>query len=154
MRFALFAAACLATAAWAAPQEPLAFKGIALGSAIAAVANDPRYDCRATSAPVADRICSLRSQEQETVAGAPVSSIFWFSYRGRVTSIVVNFDERHFSQVLSALQSKYGPGEARSETVQNLKGASFQNRIQVWRQGGGTLQAQRYAGRLDKSSLR
>jgi hypothetical protein len=153
-RLSLGALALLAWPVWAAPAEPLAFKGIALGSAITAVATDPRYDCRATRAPAADRICSLRHQEQETIAGAPVNSIFWLSYRGRVTGIVINLDERHFQQVLAALQAKYGPGEVHSEAVQNLKGAAFENRIHRWRQAGGSLQAQRYAGRLDKSSVR
>jgi len=154
LRFVLLAAACLATAAWAAPQEPLAFKGIALGAPVTTIASDPRYDCRVTRAPAADRICSLRPQEQETMAGAPVNSIFWFFYRGKLTSISMNIDERHFNQVVAALQAKYGPGETRSEPVKNLKGARFDNHIHAWRQAGGSLVAQRYAGRLDKSSIR
>jgi hypothetical protein len=154
IRSAAFVLLALVSTAWAGPVEPLAFKGIALGSAITALAADPRYDCRASQSPAADRICSLRPQEQETIAGAPVNSLFWFYYRGRLTSISIHLDERHFNRVLAALQAKYGPGEARSEAVRNLKGASFENRIHTWRQGGGTLVAQRYAGRLDKSSLR
>jgi len=146
--------AVLAWPAWAGAEAPLAFKGIALGSAITAVANDPRYDCRVTQAPAADRICSLRPQEQETIAGAPINSIFWFAYRGHLTSIVINLDERHFAAVLAALEAKYGPGLVRTEPVKNLKGARFENRFHLWRQGGGSLQAQRYAGRIDKSSIR
>jgi hypothetical protein len=144
----------LLATAWAGNPESLAFKGVALGSPITPLAGDPRYDCKATRAPAADRICSLRSQEQETVAGQPVNSIFWFFYRGRLTSIVINLDERYFKQVVAALQKKYGAGETRTEQVKNLKGARFDNSIHTWRQVGGSLVAQRYAGRLDKSSLR
>ena len=154
MRFFLFVSAWLAANAWAAPAEPLAFKGIALGAPITAVANDPRYQCLATQAPGADRICSLRPQERETMAGVPVNSIFWFSYRGRLTSISIHLDERHFQPVVAALKAKYGPAETRSEVVKNLKGESFNNHIHAWRQGGASLVAQRYAGRLDKSSVR
>ena len=154
MRFLLFLTAWTAVTAWAGGPEPLAFKGIALGAPITAIANDPRYQCLATRAPAADRICSLRPQEQETMAGVPINSLFWFPYRGRLTSIPIHLDERYFSQVVGALQAKYGPGETRVEAVKNLKGASFDNQIHTWRQAGGSLVAQRYAGRLDKSSVR
>ena len=150
----LFVLLGFVSAAWATAAEPLAFKGIALGSPSTAIAQDPRYDCRATRAPAADRICSLRHQEQETIAGVPVNSLFWFYYRGRLTSIVINLDERHFDKVVTALQAKYGQGETRMAPVRNLKGAGFENRTHTWRQADGTLQAQRYAGRLDKSTLR
>lgn len=153
IRTALLLLALVANA-WAGAPEPLAFKGVALGSAITPLAGDPRYDCRATKSPAADRICSLRPQEQETIAGAPVNSIFWFYYRGHLTSISIHLDERYFKQVVAALQAKYGQGEAHSEAVRNLKGADFENRIHTWRQAGGSLVAQRYAGRIDKSSLR
>jgi hypothetical protein len=141
-------------AAAAAGAESLTFKGLGLGAAISAVAGDPRYNCQAAKAPGADRICSLRPQEQETVAGAPVNAIFWFFYRGHLTSLTVHFDAQHFNQVTQALASKYGAAEISRETVRNLKGASFDNQVHTWRQGSASLVARRFTSRVDKSSLR
>jgi hypothetical protein len=141
--------------AWAGTAEPtLAFKGVALGSSITAISDDPRYACPAITAPGADRICSLREHEKETIAGVPVRSLFWFFYRGRLNRIVINIDESDFAKVEAALQSRYGPGEVRTEGISNLKGKRFENRIHSWHPAGGSLVAQRYAGRVDWSVIR
>ena len=154
-RIALLAAGFLTTSApAAAPAERFAFKGIALGSDIAALASNPKYECRTSSAPAADTLCGLRPREKETIAGAPVRSVFFFFYGGKLTSISLYLDERHFAQVIDALRGKYGETPVRSEPIRNLKGVHFENRTYVWSTAEDRLQAQRYAGRVDQSALR
>ncbi len=145
----------LAFAATAAPAaEKFTFKGIELGSGIAAVANNPKYDCRAASAPAADTICGLRPREKETIAGAPVRSLFFFYYDGKLTSLSIHLEEKHFATVTEALRGKYGAAPVRVENLRNLKGVSFENRIYTWKSPTETLTAQRYAGRVDQSVIR
>lgn len=151
----------LAALAWAglssgaAPQaERFAFKGIELGSAIANVASNPKFECRSASAPAADTICGLRPKETETIAGAPVRSLFFFYHGGRLTSIALHVDEKHFTQVIDALRGKYGAAPVKTEAIRNLKGVAFENRTYTWKSATESLTAQRYAGRVDQSAIR
>jgi hypothetical protein len=148
----LFALVVVSTPAVAT--EPLAFKGHTIGSPNTAIAQDPRFDCRAVRTPTADQVCLLRLKEQETIAGKPVSSLYYFYDWARLSGIVISLSESHFQAVTQALQAKYGPPRISVEQVKNLKGEAYENRTLTWRQGDTQLQAQRYAGRLDRSLIR
>jgi hypothetical protein len=134
--------------------DPLGFKGIELGSPLARIASDPRHDCRAVSTPIGDTICSLRAREVETIAGAPIASLFFFYDASGLTGIQITIAEKDFQRVTDALAAKYGAGKLSSEKVKNFKGVDFENRTLLWKQPEGSLQAQRYSGRLDKSVIR
>lgn len=138
----------------AALAERYGFKGILLGSHVSLIANNPKYDCRPVKTPTADRVCSLRKDEVETMAGVPVDAIFYFYDQSALTGISIHLPEKHFKEVVSALTSKYGASARIVETVKNFSGESFQNQVHTWRQDGESLVAQRYSGRLDKSSVR
>lgn len=134
--------------------ETFAFKGIELGSPIARLTADHRFECRAVATPIADRVCSLRAGEKETIAGAPIDSMFLFYDRAHLTGITLNLAERHFPAVVSALRGRYGEAGLTTEVIRNFSGAPFENRIHHWRKGGASLVAQRYAGRIDRSIIR
>ncbi len=134
--------------------EKLGFKGVELGSGLALIASNPKYECHIVSTPIADKVCSLRAQEKETIAGAPIDSIFYFYDQASLTGIVVNLPETHFQPVTVALSEKYGKPASKTESVKNLKGVSHENRIHRWTMPEGSLLAERFAGRLDKSSIR
>ena len=140
-------------AAAAGKNTELDFKGIALGSAIATIEDTGRFSCRDPGNPIADRICSLKFNEKETIAGAPIRVLALYYYSGKLESISIAFDEKHFSQVAAALAEKYGQGNMKSETLQNRMGATFENRILSWRRGEATLEAKRYSGKIDTSSV-
>ncbi len=137
-----------------AEAEKLGFKGIELGSSQAQIASNPKFDCRIVPTPIADTVCSLRPREKETIAGAPLDSLFYFYDQTRLTGIVMNLPEKHFQPVVAALSEKFGSPSLKTETVKSYKGAAFENRIYRWTQSAASLQAERYAGRLDKSAIR
>lgn len=134
--------------------QPFAFKGMALGASNAGIVTDPRFACQNVRAPNAEQICSLRPKEQETMAGERVESLYYFFDRARLTAVVVGINAVHFDKVATALSARYGAPEVSLEQVKNYKGESFENRTLSWRQAAHTLQAQRYAGRLDRSVIR
>lgn len=152
--FGLAALALAGTVSAAPSAERFAFKGIELGSAIADVASNPRFECRTASAPAADTICGLRPKETETIAGAPVRSAFFFYFGGKLTSIAIHLEERNFAQVAEALRGKYGEASVKTEAIRNLKGVAFENRTYTWKTATESLTAQRFAGRLDQSAIR
>lgn len=150
----LLAASLLAAASACAEDGKLAFKGVELGSSLAQIASNPKFDCRVVNTPIADKVCSLRPREAETIAGAPIDSLFYFYDQSSLTGIVVNLPEKHFQPVVAALTEKFGTPSLKTETVKSLKGAAFENRSYRWSKSEGSLLAERYAGRLDKSVIR
>ncbi len=151
----LLAAAILLSAIPAfAAGEKLGFKGVELGSSLTRIASNPKYDCRIVNTPIADMVCSLRPNEKETIAGAPIDLLFYFYDQSTLTGIVVSLAEKHFQPVVNALSEKFGKPNLKSDSVKSLKGDVFEDRIYRWTRPEGSLQAQRYAGRLDKSSIR
>ncbi len=150
----LLGAALLLTAIPSPAAEKLSFKGVELGSSLAQIASNPKYECHIVSTPIADKICSLRAHEKETIAGAPIDSLFYFYDQSSLTSIAVNLSEAHFQPVIAALSEKFGPPALKTETIKSLKGVAHENRSYRWQRPEGSLQAERYAGRLDKSSIR
>jgi hypothetical protein len=137
-----------------AQAEPYGFKGILLGSHVGLIANNPKYDCRAVRTPTADRVCGLRKDETETMAGVAVTSVFYFYDQSALTGIAIGLDEKHFQTVVKALGDKYGTAALTKETIKNLNGQTFENRSHTWRQNGQSIIAQRYSGRVDRSSVR
>lgn len=137
-----------------ATPEKLGFKGVDLGSDLSLIASNPKYECHVVSTPIADKVCNLRAKEKETIAGAPVDSLFYFYDQSSLTGIVLNLPESHFQTVITALSEKFGAPQLKTEVVKSLKGAAFENRTYRWTLPDGSLQAERYAGRLDKSLIR
>jgi hypothetical protein len=152
-RFIGGALLALALPVSAAP-EKLGFKGVDLGSNLSLIASNPKYECHVVSTPIADKVCNLRAKEKETIAGAPVDSLFYFYDQNSLSGIVVNLPESHFQTVVTALSGKYGAAQLKTDVVESLKGVAFENRTYRWMLPDGSLQAERYAGRIDKSLIR
>src|ERR1051325_9796065 len=106
--------------------DVLEFKGMALGMDLATIQATGRFDCRASETPLADRMCRLKYGVQETIAEAPVTGLFLAFYSDRLEQISISFDTTHFASVIQALEGKYGPGGARTETLTNAMGARFE----------------------------
>lgn len=136
-----------------AQESSFDFKGIALGSAIALTENNPRFECKDSQSPIADRICSLKFGEKETIAGVPIQVLFLGYFGGKLGSINISFLESHFADVVSALSEKYGEGELKTEAVRNKAGVSFENRIYTWRKSNTSLRASRFSSTTDRSSV-
>ena len=103
--------------------------------------------------PVADRVCRLKPPERETIAGAPVKGLFLYYYSGKLEMITITLDPKHFPEVVAALTEKYGTGSLETETLKNLTGATFENKMYSWRRNKATLEAQTYGRNLETSSV-
>jgi hypothetical protein len=154
MRFAVTLTLLLLLASPASAQEtPFEFKGIALGSDISSIEKSSRFSCQDPQSPIADRVCTLKFGEKETIAGAPVQILLLYYYSGKLEAITISFDAKHFSQVAGALTEKYGEGTVKTEAVQNRMGATFENEIYLGRRDDAALEAKRYSSKLDRSSV-
>lgn len=138
----------------AALAEAYGFKGILLGSHAGQIASNPKFACHVVKTPTADRVCALGKDDSETIAGVPVRSLFYFYDQATLTGITVSLEEKHFQAVIGALTQKYGAPTQAIESIKTLNGDSHQNVIHRWRQPGQSIVAQRYAGRIDQSSVR
>jgi hypothetical protein len=151
MRVFIFILAAIASTTAFAQSEPFDFKGIALGSDISVIENNPKFSCHNINDPIADQTCAL--EYGETIAGTLVNKLMLYYYDGKLHTILIKFDATNFSQVAEALKEKYGGGNSKSERVQNRMGETFENRIVTWRKPGQILEATQFSGKLDTSSV-
>jgi hypothetical protein len=134
--------------------ESFEFKGAVLGSNLADFESNPKYSCMNPNRPlVADKVCMLDSNNKETIAGAPISSLMFMFYSEKLSAISITLEEKYYSQVVGALTEKYGQGGHKSETIRNRMGTSFENNIYTWIKPDGMLTATRYSGKLDTSKI-
>lgn len=154
MRITLVVLFLLLSSAAFAQEPPFDFKGIALGSGISAVESNAKFLCYEPKPALADKICSLKLGEKETIAGASVRSLMFFYYSGKLGIISIEFDEKNFSQVTDALVEKYGQGLSWTERVRNRMGTTFENKIYMWPRNATYLTVDRYSSELSTSSVR
>lgn len=153
MRFIVVILLFLFTSASCAQKPPFDFKGIELGSDISLIEGKSRFSCSDPQNSIADRECTLKFDERETIANAPVELLLLYYYFGKLGSITITFNEKYFSEVAAALTEKYGAGSVKTWAVQNSMGTTFENKIHSWRRGNATLEARRYLGKLDVSCV-
>jgi hypothetical protein len=136
-----------------AQMSPFEFNGVALGTDLASIERTSRFSCTESRSPVADQLCRLKSGERETIGDAPVKGLFLYFYSGKLEMISLTLEPKHFPDVVGALTKRYGTGSIETETVQNLTGGTFENKIHSWRRNKATLEAQTYGRNLETSSV-
>lgn len=153
------------------------FKGLSLGSSVADIkAKHPDYYCKSTSGGLlGDANCSLSPEmkclmeqgpypdnrscreavvKAMTYAGvrADISLMF---YEDKLGMVRVTFGSDGFAASIESMREKYGePTTKKSEPITNRLGATFENQILEWKNGGATVQAEKYASRVDRSSVK
>jgi hypothetical protein len=133
--------------------SPFEFNGVALGSDLASIERTARFSCTEPRSPVADQVCRLKSGEREAIANAPVKGLLLYFYARKLEMITLTLDPKHFTEVVGALTKQYGSGSLETESIQNVTGATFENKIYSWRRNKATLEAQTYGRNLETSSV-
>lgn len=153
MRLAPLGLLLLLAAPAGAQEAPFDLNGLTLGADLAAVEASSRFSCADPQSPAADKLCRLRPGQSETVGGAPIKRLFLYFYSAKLEMISVTLDAKYVVDVITALTKQYGKAAVETETMQNLSGASFENRIYTWRRGSATLEVQTYGRDLENSSM-
>ena len=82
-----------------------------------------------------------------------MKGLFLYFYAGKLEMISLTLDPKHFSDVVGALTKRYGTASLATETLQNVTGVAFENKIYSWRRDQATLEAQTYGRNLETSSV-
>lgn len=120
-----------------AADEPLSFKGLALGSSKKNILKHyPRADCSsATSCIIFDT--DPKAAKGMSVAGIPAGAIFFTLVGGKLEAIHIMFESAHFNKVASALKGRYGDPD-----VQLPRGGE----ALMWRRPDGIIRLDQNAG--------
>lgn len=115
----------------------------------------PEIKCLSEQAPYPDnRSCREAVMKAMTYAGVD-SNISLFFYDEKLGMASVTFGAESFSTVVASMRDKHGePTTKKAEPVTNRMGATFENQIMEWKKSGTTIQAEKYATRVDRSSVK
>ncbi|OGA53260.1 MAG: hypothetical protein A3F74_09365 [Betaproteobacteria bacterium RIFCSPLOWO2_12_FULL_62_58] len=128
--------ACISSIAFAA-DEPLAFKGLALGSSKKEVLKHyPRATCSTAN------FCIIfdsdpKASKGMSVAGVPAGAIAFNFEDGKVEGITIMFDAARFTQVENTVKKRYGA----PDVVVPSSGETH-----MWRRSGGIIRLDQYFG--------
>jgi len=154
MRSITLAALLFASTCAFAQSQHFGFKEFVLGGDAATVEKNPRFLCKTNKDNLmADRTCTLRPGEKETIAGVQVRLMFLNFYDRTLHSMGISFAPEDFDQVVNALKEKYGEAKLTTERFQNRMGATFENHTLTWRRPGETVKATQFLGSLDTSNI-
>jgi len=135
-------------------QTPYDFKGLRLGSPLAAVQAGTQYECGKSELPDFDDTCTLKPGTFITLAEVKAESLDLNFLSGRLGSIHVRFPSADFDAVETALRDKYGvPKKTETSIVTNRFGARFSNREILWDNGVSQVTAKRFTTNLEVSSV-
>jgi hypothetical protein len=73
--------------------------------------------------------------------------------RRNTQAIIIYVKENHFSDIVNALNEKYGAVKPKISVVKNRMGVSFENAKYLWRKTGAVLEAERYGKNLETSQV-
>jgi hypothetical protein len=90
----------------------------------------------------------------DNVGGAEIIAFNYKFFNGKLFSATMSFYTAYYSEVRGLLGGKYGnPTAERSEPVQNLAGATFDNIVTEWKFREGVLKLQMRFGEINTGIL-
>lgn len=132
-------------------RKKLAFKHFFLGADLREVVDLNRFYLESKKTTISDQKLILNSYCKETIADVPIK-VFSLNFFDEILhSISLSFDQKNFSQVLTALTVKYGEPKTKIENIQNRMGATFENIISFWNKQDATITAKRFSFDLENS---
>lgn len=161
MKLAVAAAALLCSFN-ATSQEPLTFKGFSIGAGKAEFTSAfPGIKCTGETCIMApSRDCSYADPQQSECFKAMSYGGFLPDYvaakfeNDRLVSVYISVPEPRFRSLSVAMKERFGaPTQERDRPVQNRAGATFDNKVLVWRAAEGQLTLTQRAGKIDQSSV-
>jgi len=88
--------------------EQYDFNGLKLGTSLAAVQKQRRWDCVDLKARKGQATCFLDNEHKESIGGVGADTVLLQFQSGRLSAISALFPEQDFEKVLDALKAKYG----------------------------------------------
>ena len=160
------AALVLGAITFAASAEPISLKGLAPGMSkgkLETAYKGLTSACtKARNAPVPTEICGYTTKKRslvdipalDTFAGAPVERWLAIVSEDVTTTILVTQSSSDYERVVAALTERWGkPASAKSSTVQNRMGATFDQMETEWRVDGSVLLAKKRGTTVDEMGL-
>jgi hypothetical protein len=105
-----------------------------------------------------DQECTLSEPSsgrsiEDTFAGHQVGMTYEFHQQSLEHILVYRLSPDVYNSVLETMESKYGKPLMTSSMLQNAMGASFENKIAIWKPSGGIIVYQRYVDGFNRPSM-
>jgi len=149
----VFVSIIIADVVSGAENQPLVFKNYVLGvTELEEVKQaNPALLCRKCDSSDCDDICYAH---KGTVAGAPINTIMFAFYDGKLEGMYITFKRQFFDDVTDSMKQEYGP-PTREETVtlKNFSGEIIQGKELRWTRANGMIKMEEYSSNFDISGI-
>jgi hypothetical protein len=149
----LFVSTTVTHVVFGAERQPLAFKNYVLGVTELDEVKQATSGivCRKCDASDCDAICYAH---KGTVAEAPINTIVFSFYDGKLEGIYITFKRQFFDDVIQSLKQKYGlPTREEKVAMKTFSGEPVQGRELLWRQANGMIKMEEYSSNFDTSGI-
>lgn len=153
MKRLTLAAALLLSMSVVRADKPYDFNGLKLGTPLATVQDQRRWDCVNSKGRKGQATCFLDGEHKESIGGVAVDTVSLQFHGGRLSAISASFPEQDFDKVLDALKAKYGNPVQERTTSTICADTKSKDHEAIWSNGATRIKAKKCNRRMFRSMV-
>jgi hypothetical protein len=153
MKRLILTPALLIAVSGALADKPYEFNGLALGTPLATIQDQRRWDCAESKSHKGQATCFLDREHKESIGGVAMDTVTLQFRDRRLSTISAFFSEQDFDKVLDALKAKFGnPSQERTTSAICLDTKSS-DREAIWNNGASSIKAKKCNRQMFRSMV-
>lgn len=149
----VLATALLVSMSGVRADKPYDFNGLKLGTSLATVQDQRRWDCVNSKGRKGQATCFLDREHKESIGGVSVDTVSLQFRSGRLSAISAFFPEQDFEKVLDALKAKYGNPTQEGATSTICLDTKSTDHEAIWSNGVSRIKAKKCNRRMFRSMV-
>ncbi|HXZ91992.1 MAG TPA: hypothetical protein VEG36_03850 [Burkholderiales bacterium] len=153
MKRLILVPALLMAMSGALADKPYDLNGLTLGTPLANVQDQRRWDCIESKSHKGQATCFLDSKHKESIGGVAMDTVTLQFHERRLSAISAFFPEQDFDKVLDALKAKYGNPRQESTTSAVCLDTKSSDREAIWSNGVSSVKAKKCNRQMFRSMV-
>lgn len=129
------------------------FNGLRLGTPLATVQDQRRWDCVNSKGRKGQATCFLDGEHKESIGGVAVDTVSLQFHGGRLSAISASFPEQDFEKVFDVLKAKYGNPMQEGATSTICVHTKSTDHEAIWSNGVTRIKAKKCDRRMFRSMV-
>jgi len=143
MQRLILASALFVAMSSALADKPYDFNGLTLGTPLANIQDQRRWDCVESKSHKGQATCFLDREHKESIGGVAMDTVSLQFHERRLSAISAFFSEQDFEKVLDALKARYGNPRQESATSAICLDTKSSDHEAIWSNGASSIKAKK-----------